>query len=204
MTPAETGVRTPERVAPESSTLVVRPVGPNFFSSLCRRRPHSFVLVRCTQGKRYGLTEKPSSPKGWRRRTERNRWPRSSSRRTSSATSPARRPRPPGAPCARCWTTSSPENPQARSYVLDDQSALRKHMTIFVDGQMIRDRARLSDPVHRDQHDLRLPGPVRRLIDERHAPRFDPQGLVHGRAQRAGQWEIDGRRFPRRQRHASR
>jgi molybdopterin synthase sulfur carrier subunit len=39
------------------------------------------------------------------------------------------------------------ENPQARGYVLDDQSALRKHMTIFVDGRMIRDRARLSDAV---------------------------------------------------------
>jgi len=38
-------------------------------------------------------------------------------------------------------------NPQARGYVLDDQSALRKHMTIFVDGQMIRDRARLADAV---------------------------------------------------------
>jgi molybdopterin synthase sulfur carrier subunit len=39
------------------------------------------------------------------------------------------------------------ENPQARSYVLDDQSGLRKHITIFVDGRMIRDRARLSDAV---------------------------------------------------------
>jgi molybdopterin synthase sulfur carrier subunit len=39
------------------------------------------------------------------------------------------------------------ENAQARSYVLDDQSALRKHMAIFVDGAMIRDRARLSDTV---------------------------------------------------------
>jgi molybdopterin synthase sulfur carrier subunit len=39
------------------------------------------------------------------------------------------------------------ENPQARAYVLDDQSGLRKHMTIFVDGQMIRDRARLADGV---------------------------------------------------------
>ena len=38
-------------------------------------------------------------------------------------------------------------NPQARSYVLDDQAALRKHMTIFVDGKAIRDRARLSDAV---------------------------------------------------------
>jgi len=39
------------------------------------------------------------------------------------------------------------DNPQARSYVLDDQSALRRHMTIFVDGQMIRDRRRLGDAV---------------------------------------------------------
>ena len=38
-------------------------------------------------------------------------------------------------------------NPQARGYVLDDQSALRKHMTIFVDGRMIRDRVRLADAV---------------------------------------------------------
>jgi sulfur-carrier protein len=39
------------------------------------------------------------------------------------------------------------DNPQARGYVLDDQSALRKHMTVFVDGKMIRDRVRLSDAV---------------------------------------------------------
>jgi hypothetical protein len=39
------------------------------------------------------------------------------------------------------------EHPEARGYVLDDQAALRRHMTIFVDGEMIRDRIRLSDPV---------------------------------------------------------
>ncbi|MFZ4809522.1 MAG: MoaD/ThiS family protein [Hyphomicrobiaceae bacterium] len=39
------------------------------------------------------------------------------------------------------------DNPQARGYVLDDQSALRRHMIIFVDGQPIRDRVRLSDAV---------------------------------------------------------
>jgi molybdopterin synthase sulfur carrier subunit len=39
------------------------------------------------------------------------------------------------------------DNPQARGYVLDDQSALRRHMTIFVDGQMVRDRTRLGDAV---------------------------------------------------------
>lgn len=38
-------------------------------------------------------------------------------------------------------------HPQVRSYVLDDQAHLRKHMTIFVDGRMIHDRADLSDAV---------------------------------------------------------
>ncbi len=38
-------------------------------------------------------------------------------------------------------------NPRARQYVLDDQSALRKHMIIFVDGEVIADRRGLSDPV---------------------------------------------------------
>jgi len=39
------------------------------------------------------------------------------------------------------------ENPQARGYVLDDQAALRKHMAVFVDGELVRDRAGLSDSV---------------------------------------------------------
>jgi molybdopterin converting factor small subunit len=38
-------------------------------------------------------------------------------------------------------------NAQARSYVLDDQGALRKHMAIFVNGEQIRDRVHLADPV---------------------------------------------------------
>ena len=39
-------------------------------------------------------------------------------------------------------------NPKARNYVLDDQSALRKHMIIFVDGEMIADREGLTDQVN--------------------------------------------------------
>ncbi|MEZ5856856.1 MAG: MoaD/ThiS family protein [Hyphomicrobiaceae bacterium] len=39
------------------------------------------------------------------------------------------------------------DNPRARGYVLDDQSALRRHMAIFLDGALITDRATLSDPV---------------------------------------------------------
>lgn len=38
-------------------------------------------------------------------------------------------------------------NPLARSYILDDQAGVRKHITIFVDGQAIRDRLRFSDRV---------------------------------------------------------
>lgn len=38
-------------------------------------------------------------------------------------------------------------NPRARGYVLDDQGALRRHMSIFIDGELIRDRNGLSEPV---------------------------------------------------------
>jgi len=35
--------------------------------------------------------------------------------------------------------------PALRSYVLDDQGAVRKHVTIFLDGEPITDRVRQSD-----------------------------------------------------------
>jgi hypothetical protein len=38
-------------------------------------------------------------------------------------------------------------NPRARGYILDDQSALRKHIAVFVDRKLVRDRAGLSDAV---------------------------------------------------------
>ena len=38
-------------------------------------------------------------------------------------------------------------SPRLRGYVVDERGVLRKHMAIFVDGQLIRDRERLSDPV---------------------------------------------------------
>jgi molybdopterin synthase sulfur carrier subunit len=37
--------------------------------------------------------------------------------------------------------------PQARGYVLDEQGHLRKHVVVFVDGQRVRDREQLSDPI---------------------------------------------------------
>ncbi len=39
------------------------------------------------------------------------------------------------------------ENPRLKSYVLDDQGRLRKHVTVYVNDQPVRDRQRLSDPV---------------------------------------------------------
>jgi ribosomal protein S12 len=38
-------------------------------------------------------------------------------------------------------------NDRLRTYVLDDQAALRKHMTILVDGKRVRDLSGLSDAV---------------------------------------------------------
>jgi molybdopterin converting factor small subunit len=37
--------------------------------------------------------------------------------------------------------------PRLRSYVVDEQGALRTHVNIFVNGQPVADRARLSDAV---------------------------------------------------------
>jgi len=38
-------------------------------------------------------------------------------------------------------------NPAARSYVLDDQNALRQHMMVYVNGRPIADRTLLTDAV---------------------------------------------------------
>jgi sulfur carrier protein ThiS len=38
-------------------------------------------------------------------------------------------------------------NERARGYVLDDQGRLRHHMAIFVDGNQVGDRDRLSDEI---------------------------------------------------------
>ena len=43
-------------------------------------------------------------------------------------------------------------HPLMRSYVLDDQSPLRKHMSIFIDGAAVKDRKALSDAVSPQSH----------------------------------------------------
>lgn len=42
------------------------------------------------------------------------------------------------------------EQPELRGYILDDQNQLRRHVTVFIDGTMIRDRQRLSDALRED------------------------------------------------------
>lgn len=37
--------------------------------------------------------------------------------------------------------------PALRGYLLDDQGALRRHVAIYVGGDCVRDRQRLTDPV---------------------------------------------------------
>lgn len=35
--------------------------------------------------------------------------------------------------------------PQMRDYILDEQGTLRRHVAIFVDGQVVKDRLHLTD-----------------------------------------------------------
>jgi sulfur-carrier protein len=41
--------------------------------------------------------------------------------------------------------------PALRGYVLDDQGALRRHVNVYIGGEPVRDRARLTDPVGPDE-----------------------------------------------------
>jgi len=39
------------------------------------------------------------------------------------------------------------ENERARGYVLDEQGKIRQHMVVFIDGDLVHDRERLSDRI---------------------------------------------------------
>lgn len=43
------------------------------------------------------------------------------------------------------------QNPRIRSYIVDDQGQLRQHVVVFVGGDLIGDRIRLTDPVSVNQ-----------------------------------------------------
>ena len=46
------------------------------------------------------------------------------------------------------------DNPKLRSYVLDDQARLRKHVVAFINGEMVQDRNSLTDKVENRPFDL--------------------------------------------------
>jgi molybdopterin synthase sulfur carrier subunit len=52
-----------------------------------------------------------------------------------------------GATVAQALAAVFSHAPQVRDYVLDEQGHVRKHVHIYVDGQRIADRERLSDAV---------------------------------------------------------
>ena len=43
------------------------------------------------------------------------------------------------------------DHPALKSYILDDQGALRRHVAVFVAGKPARDREKLTDPVGSDE-----------------------------------------------------
>lgn len=53
----------------------------------------------------------------------------------------------PGDTVGECLETVFLQNEAVRHYVLDEHGSLRRHMNIFVDGQPIKDRKSLADPV---------------------------------------------------------
>ena len=53
----------------------------------------------------------------------------------------------PGATVSEALAAVFRERPALRSYVLDDQGGLRRHVAVYVNGAPVRDRARLSDAV---------------------------------------------------------
>jgi hypothetical protein len=52
-----------------------------------------------------------------------------------------------GATVREVLATIFADHDRIGGYVLDDQGALRRHMTILVDGLRLKDREGLSDPV---------------------------------------------------------
>jgi sulfur-carrier protein len=52
-----------------------------------------------------------------------------------------------GATVAQALAAVFAESPQVREYVLDEQGHVRKHVSIYVDGQRLADRERLTDAI---------------------------------------------------------
>jgi len=52
-----------------------------------------------------------------------------------------------GATVAAALAAVFATRPGLRGYVLDDQGALRRHVAVYVNGRLVNDRTRLTDPV---------------------------------------------------------
>lgn len=52
-----------------------------------------------------------------------------------------------GATVAQALAAVFASHPKVRGYVLDDQGAVRRHVAVYVNGQPLTDRIKLSDPV---------------------------------------------------------
>lgn len=48
-------------------------------------------------------------------------------------------------------------HPGARTYVLDDQSHVRKHVALYCDGKLVRDRITLAEPITASSQILIVP-----------------------------------------------
>ena len=82
------------------------------------------------------------------------------------------------------------EDPLLRSYILDEQGRLRRHVNVFVGGRMVADRRALERRGGAGGRDLRAAGAFGRVSDGGRTACGDPQGalrLPHG----AGR--LDGR-----------
>lgn len=55
-----------------------------------------------------------------------------------------------GTTVCECLQAVFDQHPALRSYVMDDQNAVRQHVVVFLDGTAIRDRQTQSDPVKPD------------------------------------------------------
>ncbi len=52
-----------------------------------------------------------------------------------------------GATVAAALAAVFAEHPALRGYLLDDQGTLRRHVAIYLNGELLRDRLRLGDAV---------------------------------------------------------
>jgi molybdopterin synthase sulfur carrier subunit len=52
-----------------------------------------------------------------------------------------------GATVAEALAAALEGHDRLRSYVFDEQGRLRRHVAVFIDGKLIADRVKLSDPI---------------------------------------------------------